>query len=160
LPGRWASGKRLNMDDKPSEDRAPEPRAGAAGASRAGPSERFWPYVELSESPSEEELSALEPGLAAALSPPGSRPFSVTIVFPPLDSPDYERAVELARQSPEYRQVGVFHRARFMVGDIAKVHELWMLVGDFDSAQVLIDDRALPYARQLWLPLMRFLLRG
>jgi hypothetical protein len=35
-----------------------------------------------------------------------------------------------------------------------------MLVGGFDSADVLIDDRPLPYARQLWLPLMWFLLRG
>jgi hypothetical protein len=148
------------MDDKPSASGAPEPQPGKAGEPRSGLTERFWPYVELSESPSEEELSELEPGLAAALSPPGSRPFSVTIVFPPLDSPDYERAVELARQSAEYRQVGVFHRARFLVGDIAKLHELWMLVGDFDAAQVLIDDRPLPYARQLWLPLMRFLLRG
>jgi hypothetical protein len=148
------------MESKPSGPQAPEPAAGPPGDARLGSSERFWPYVELSESPSEEELSALEPGLATALSPPGARPFSVTIVFPPLDSPTYERAVEMARQSAEYRQVGVFHRARFLVGDIAKIHELWMLVGDFDSAQVLIDDRPLPYARQLWLPLMRFLLRG
>jgi hypothetical protein len=148
------------MNDKPSGSQAPESTAGTAGETRHRPSERFWPYVELSESPSDEELSALEPGLATALSPPGARPFSVTIVFPRLDSPDYERAVEMARQSAEYRQVGVFHRARFLVSDIAKVHELWMLVGEFDSAQVLIDDRPLPYARQLWLPLMRFLLRG
>jgi hypothetical protein len=148
------------MDDKPPGSHAPESAAGTVGEISRRPSERFWPYVELSESPSDEELSALEPGLAAALAPPGSRPFSVTIVFPPLDSPNYERAVELARQSADYRQVGVFHRARFLVGDVARVHELWMLVGDFDSAQVLIDDRALPYARQLWLPLMRFLLRG
>jgi len=123
------------------------------------PSERFWPYVELSETPADEELAALEPGLSAALSPPGARPFSITIVFPPLDSPDYARAVELARQSAEYRQIGVFHRARFLAGDADKIHELWTLVGGFDSAEVLIDDRSLPYARQLWLPLIWFLIR-
>jgi len=117
------------MDDKPPGSHAPESAAGTVGEISRRPSERFWPYVELSESPSDEELSALEPGLAAALAPPGSRPFSVTIVFPPLDSPNYERAVELARQSADYRQVGVFHRARFLVGDVARVHELWMLVG-------------------------------
>jgi len=148
------------MGDTPRGSHDPEPAAGATSAPRHRPGERFWPYVELSESPSDEELAALDPGLASALSPPGARPFSVTVVFPPLDSPDYERAVELARQSAEYRQVGVFHRARFLAGDAAKLHELWMLVGGFDSADVLIDDRPLPYARQLWLPLMWFLLRG
>jgi hypothetical protein len=150
------------MNDKPSErpDAGATPASGAGEAEPCRPSERFWPYVELSESPSDEELSALEPGLSHALAPPDSRPFSITVVFPPLDSPDYERAVELARQSAEYRKVGVFHRARFLAADIEKLHELWMLVGGFGSAEVLIDDRPLPYARQLWLPLMWFLLRG
>jgi hypothetical protein len=150
------------MNDKPSDRHASAsaPESGAGGTGPYRPSERFWPYVELSESPSDEELSALEPGLANALSPPGARPFSITVLFPPLDSPDYERAVELARQSAEYRKVGVFHRARFLTGDIEKLHELWLLVGGFSSAEVLIDDRPLPYARQLWLPLMWFLLRG
>lgn len=127
---------------------------------RHRPGERFWPYADLSETPTEEDLSALDPALADALSPAGARPFSVTVVFPPLDSPDYERAVELARQSSEYRTVGLYHRARFLASDVVKLHELWMLVGTFDSVEVLIDDRPLPYARQLWLPLMWFLIRG
>ena len=47
------------------------------------PDERFWPYVELPEEPSNEELAALDPDLHAALF--GSkRPFSLTIVFPAL----------------------------------------------------------------------------
>ena len=147
------------MDDRPPERNTPEPAANADAPSRYRPSERFWPYVDLPETPTDEELAALEPSLATALSPPDARPFSVTIVFPRLESPDYARAVELARQSAEYRQVGVFHRARFFATDIPKLHELWTLVGGFDSADVLIDDRPLPYARQLWLPLMWFLLR-
>ena len=149
------------MDHRPSDRHAsqsvPEPEATPPGPYR--PTERFWPYVELSEAPSDEELAALEPGLASALSPPGARPFSITIVFPPLDTPDYARAVELARQAVEYRQVGVFHRARFLAADAEKIHELWTLVGGFDSAEVLIDDRSVPYARQLWLPLIWFLIR-
>lgn len=148
------------MKQKDSFSRAPESATGTDAETRYRPGERFWPYVDLSEAPTDEELSALEPGLAAALSPPGARPFSVTVVFPPLDTPDYDRAVELAQQSAEYRKVGVFHRARFLASDIVKLHELWMLVGMFDTAEVLIDDRPLPYARQLWLPLMWFLIRG
>lgn len=150
----------LDMADKLADKPAAEQPAGTVGAAAYRPSERFWPYVDLSETPTGEEIAALEPGLAAALSPPGSRPFSVTVVFPPLDSPDYERAVELARQSAEYRTVGVYHRARFLAGEVASLHALWLLVGGFDSVEVLIDDRPLPYARQLWLPLMWFLLRG
>ena len=149
------------MTDRPP-DRDTAGRASDSDATAPGryrPSERFWPYAELSETPSEEEFAALEPSLAQAIAPPGSRPFSITILFAPLDSPDYPRAVELARQSPEYRQIGVLHRARFHAGDAEKIHELWMLVGGSDSAQVLIDDRSLPYARQLWLPLIWFLIR-
>lgn len=148
------------MDDSNAGSRASRSATGPDGEIRHRPIERFWPYADLSETPTDEELSALDPALAAALSPPGARPFSVTIVFPPLDSPDYGKAVELAKQSAEYRQIGVFHRARFLAGDIVELHELWMLVGTFDSVEVLIDDRPLPYARQLWLPLMWFLLRG
>jgi hypothetical protein len=149
------------MRDRPP-DRDDSGRAADADAAVPGPyrlSERFWPYADLSETPSEEEFAALEPALATAIAPPGTRPFSITILFPPLDSPDYPRAVELARQSAEYRQIGVLHRARFHAGDAEKIHELWMLVGGCETAQVLIDDRALPYARQLWLPLIWFLIR-
>jgi hypothetical protein len=32
-------------------------------------------------------------------------------------------------------------------------------VGRFDSTDVLVDDRPIPYARELWLPLMWFLIR-
>src|SRR3972149_6115499 len=85
--------------------------------SRRRPIERFWPYVDLSEQPTEEELAALDPELAAALYGTPPRPFSLTFSFPPFEGPDYERAVELARGSLEYREGGAGgagrHRARF-----------------------------------------------
>ncbi len=148
------------MDDRNPGSGASQPVPPPGADLRHRPGERFWPYADLSETPADEDLSALDPALAAALSPVSTRPFSVTVVFPPLDTPDYDRAVELARQSAEYRTVGVFHRARFLAGDVVKLHELWLLIGGFDSVEVLIDDRPLPYARQLWLPLMWFLIRG
>src|SRR5581483_5276629 len=52
------------------------------------PYERFWPYVDLAEEPTTEELAALDPDLHSALF--GSkRPFSLTVVFPKFEGPDY-----------------------------------------------------------------------
>ena len=91
-----------------------------------------------------------------------TRPLSVTLVFPVLDSPDYARAVELAKASAEYRETGTGssfrHRARFWPADATKLRDLFELVGRFDACEVLIDDRPVPYARELWLPLIWFLI--
>jgi hypothetical protein len=127
------------------------------------PVERFWPYVNLPEQPTDEELAALNPELAEALFGASPRPFSISIDFPRFDGPDYARAVEMARRSAEYRETGagasVRHRARFYPADAARVRDLFELVGRFDASEVLIDDRPVPYARELWLPLLWFLIR-
>jgi hypothetical protein len=127
------------------------------------PVERFWPYVNLPEQPTDEELAALNPELAEALFGTSPRPFSISIEFPPFDGPDYPRAVEMARSSVEYREMGtgpsLRHRARFYSADAARVRDLFDLVGRFDASEVLIDDRPVPYARELWLPLLWFLIR-
>ena len=41
------------------------------------PLERFWPYTELSEEPSDEELAKLQPDLREAVFGPLNLPFSV-----------------------------------------------------------------------------------
>ncbi len=128
------------------------------------PSDRFWPYVELAEEPSDDELALLDPDLREILlGDTSDRPFSVTIVFPPFDGPDYERAVELARASTEYRVIGsgsaMRHRARFLPSEALKLRTLFELVESLDSCEVLVDDRPVPYARELWLPLIWFLIR-
>ena len=126
------------------------------------PLERFWPYVDLAEQPSDEELARLDPELAEALFGTPRRPFSVSLDFPPFDGPDYPRALELARASAEYRETGsgagLRHRARFYPGDALRLRTLFELVGRIDACDVLIDDRPVPYARELWLPLMWFLI--
>ena len=61
------------------------------------PVERFWPYVDLPEQPTDEELAALNPELAEALFGASPLPFSISIDFPRFDGPDYARAVEMAR---------------------------------------------------------------
>jgi hypothetical protein len=55
------------------------------------PLERFWPYAELPEQPTDEELAALDPDLFEALYGARPRPFSITLVFPDLDVPQFAR---------------------------------------------------------------------
>jgi hypothetical protein len=129
---------------------------------RFRPSDTFWPYVDLPEQPTDEEVARLDPELRTALFGAPSLPFSVTIVFPRFDAPDYARAVEIARASAEHVETGsggqVRHRARFFASDAVRLRDLWQIVGGLDACEVLVDDRPVPYARELWLPLFWFLL--
>jgi hypothetical protein len=127
------------------------------------PREQFWPYAGLEEEPSDEELIRLDPDLQDALyDRPISRPFSYTIVFAPFEGPDYERAVALAQQTSEYLQAGegtcVKHRARFRPDQVTALRDLWQIVGNEPTTDVLLDDRPVPYARELWLPLLWYLI--
>lgn len=135
-----------------------------SGAPEYQPRERFWPYAELPESPTPEELAALDPDLHEALFGAAPRPFSFTLVFPRFAGADYARAVELARASAEYRETGTGdafrHRARFYTGQAAALRELFRIVGRLDACEVLVDDRPVPGARELWLPLAWVLLIG
>lgn len=126
------------------------------------PLERFWPYADLPEVPTDEELAALDPDLQEALFGARPRPFSITLVFPELDSPEFARALELARAAAEFRESGSGeahrYRARFWSSDAVRLRNLFQIVGPSDATEVLIDDRPVPYARELWLPLVWFLL--
>jgi hypothetical protein len=126
------------------------------------PLERFWPYANLSEQPTDEELAAIDPDLQEALFGKSNRPFSITLVFPRLDIPEFARALDIARQSAEFRETGSGpahrFRARFLSSDAVNLRELFVLVGNADATEVLIDDRPVPFARELWLPLVWFLL--
>jgi hypothetical protein len=126
------------------------------------PDDRFWPYPDLPEQPDHDELVALDPDLRVALYGPSAQPFSITLVFPPFDGPDYERAIGMAKASAEYRTAGegraLRHRARFLPDDPLGLRDLFEIVGRFDETEVLVDDRPVPYARELWLPLIWFLI--
>ena len=140
---------------------APERATSQVDRGRHRPSDRFWPYVQLPEQPDAEELAALDPDLRDALYGPQDRPFSITLVFPRFDGPDYERAVAIARDATEYREVGegaTFRvRARFLPSEPLELRALFELVSSHDC-EVLIDDRPVPFARELWLPLIWFLI--
>ena len=163
------------MTDSPAkttDSGAPPAAAGvsaARGTAPAGaalpayqPEEHFWPYVELTERPTTEELAALDPDLRTALYGQADLPFSFTLVFPRFDGPDFERAVALAKASAEYREVGQGEqfriRARFYPADVERMRELFVIVGRHPGCDVLVDDRPVPFARELWLPLTWYLL--
>jgi hypothetical protein len=122
------------------------------------PLERFWPYAELPEQPTDEELASLDPDLHEALYGERPRPFSISLVFPRLDIPEFPAALEIARASAEFREIGTGaarrYRARFWSSDAARLRDLFQIVGVSDATEVLIDDRPVPYARELWLPLV------
>jgi hypothetical protein len=149
---------------KPAESRAPvdDSTPPAVEVPDYRPLERFWPYLDLPEQPTDEELANLDPALSEALFGTPRRPFSVSLQFPAFAGPDYVRALELARASAEYLELGdgaaLRHRARFYPADALRLRTLFEIVGRLDACEVLIDDRPLPYARELWLPLMWFLI--
>src|SRR3954467_11624780 len=126
------------------------------------PLERFWPYAELPEQPTAEELAALDPDLQDALFGAKPRPFSITLVFPDLNVSGFDRALAIARASAGFRETGsgaaARYRARFWSSDAERLRDLFQIVGPVDATDVLIDDRPVPYARELWLPLVWFLL--
>ena len=126
------------------------------------PLERFWPFAELPEQPTVEELAAIDPDLYEALFGAKPRPFSITLVFPPLEIPDFQKALSLARESAEFRETGSGtnrrFRARFWSSEAQRLRDLFQIVGPSDATEVLIDDRPMPFARELWLPLVWFLL--
>jgi len=128
------------------------------------PLERFWPYVELTEAPGPDELAALDPDLHAALFGPRDLPFSITLVFPDLAGEELAAALALAQAAREYRAVGAGaarrHRARFFSADASALRDLYALVGHLPESEVLIDDRPVPFARELWLPLLWLHLLG
>jgi hypothetical protein len=133
-----------------------------SGPPKYRPLERFWPYADLPEHPTEEEVAALDPDLQEALFGATPRPFSITLVFPPLDMPEFARAIELARGAAEFREIGQGeqrrYRVRFFTTDSARLRDVFQIVGVSDATEVLVDDRPVPYARELWLPLVWFLL--
>ena len=126
------------------------------------PVERFWPYLNLSEQPTDEELARLDPELSEVLFGTQKRPFSVSLEFPTFEGPRFDTALELARGSAEYLEVRlagqVRHRARFYPHQANQLRDLFEIVGSLEASEVLIDDRAVPYARELWLPLVWFLI--
>ena len=81
------------------------------------PVERFWPYVDLPEQPTDEELAALNPELAEALFGTPQLPFSSRSSSRASTDPTTRARWRWRARSAEYREIGagasLRHRARF-----------------------------------------------
>jgi hypothetical protein len=114
----------------------------------------------------EENVSHLDPEMLEILYPARApKEFTLSVVFgPPPESSGlterYQRAVAIAERSKGYRADGrdrsLRHSAVFGVDDVTKLHELFSLVGDFPSCEILVKGKKVPYARELWLPFFWF----
>lgn len=128
------------------------------------PLDRFWPYAELPEQPSDEELAALHPELREAIFGASALPFSITLSFPKFDGEAYAVALERMATADDLREVGTGtsfrHLATFFPGERPlRLRDLYEVVGGVPGCEVLIDGKPAPYARELWLPLIWFLIR-
>lgn len=128
------------------------------------PLDRFWPYADLPEQPSPDELAALHPELREAIFGARSLPFSVTLSFPKFEGDQYARAMELAAGADDHKEVGADaafrHLVTFFPGERpVRLRDLYEVVGGVPGCEVLIDNKPVPFARELWLPLIWFLIR-
>jgi hypothetical protein len=128
------------------------------------PLERFWPYTDIAEQPSDAELAKVEPDLREAVFGPLNLPFSVSLVFPDFPGDAGARAVRLAQASDDYYTHEAdgrrWHRARFHTGDRPmRLRDLYLIVAGVPGNEILINDKRVPYARELWLPLVWLLIR-
>ncbi len=113
----------------------------------------------------EADISQLSDEMAELLYPGRRpRPFRVAIRFGAFDGTDYERAVALARLSPVYAEEqspdGTVHRAAFDAGAARTLLALFELVRGRPGTEVLVDEKKVPYAHELWLPLFWIFVSG
>jgi hypothetical protein len=113
----------------------------------------------------ETDISSLSDEMADILYPGRRpRPFRMGVVFDAFGGPNYPRAVDLAKRSPVYREIGagrtLRHRAEFEPGDAAHMRDLYDVVGPISTTDVLVDGKRVPYSREIWLPLFWLFLRG
>src|SRR4030066_2302774 len=89
-----------------------------------------------------------------------AKEFKITLVFGYKISPDYARAVDLAKRNPAYTEEGtgewVRHSATFAPAQADDLFALFSLVHEWETTEVLVNHKRIPYAQQLWLPLMGF----
>jgi hypothetical protein len=107
----------------------------------------------------ESDISHLSDEMAELLYPGRRpRPFRIGLRFLPFDNPNYERALAIARRSPVYGEEpgepGPVHHAAFEPCAARDLRELYELVRGRPGSEVLVDGKKVPYAHELWLPLV------
>jgi hypothetical protein len=113
----------------------------------------------------EEDVSHLSDEMVDLLYPGRRpRPFRLGLAFEAFEGPGYERAVELARRSPDYNeeeQAGDrVHYAAFDAGAARTLRDLFELVRGRSGTEVRVDGKKAPYGHELWLPLFWIFVGG
>jgi len=89
-----------------------------------------------------------------------AKSFRITVVFGRRIHPHYEQAVALAKRNPTYKEEGsgdwIRHSAVYTPDMVEDLFALFNLVHDCEKTEILVNHKRIPYAHQLWLPLMWF----
>ena len=89
-----------------------------------------------------------------------AKEFKITLEFGYKTSPNYEKAVDLARRNPTYYEEGegewIRHSATYTPEDVEELFKLFNLIHEWEKTEVLVNHKKIPYGHQLWLPLMWF----
>jgi hypothetical protein len=113
----------------------------------------------------EADISHLSDEMADLLYP-GRRPrsFRLGVTFEGFDGPAGERAVALARRSPEYREAregeASTHHAAFDAASARTLRDLFDIVGSRPGTEVSVGGKRVPYGHELWLPLFWIFVAG
>jgi len=104
---------------------------------------------------------AMEEKLADILYPgTQAKTFKITLIFGWRITPDYQKAVDLAKRNPTYHEEGsgewVRHSVTFTPEEVDDLFDLFNIIHEWDNTEVLVNHKKIPYGHQLWLPLMWF----
>jgi hypothetical protein len=119
---------------------------------------RVVPKEELDISPLSDEMAdLLYPGRRP-------RPFRVSLRFDRFDGPGLEPALALARRSAQFREAQgrdtLEYHAAFDASEARTLLNLFEIVKERPDLDVRIDGKKLPYAHELWLPLVFMFVGG
>ena len=112
------------------------------------------------------EQGAVDRGLAESWGCPANAGSPYAVLRPASGEPCWFRLVEQPAH-PDFLPTTSYGWAAFetTVADVwhwpeALPHDLFEIVGPVPGTEVLIDDRPVPYSKELWLPLLWFHLLG
>ncbi len=122
--------------------------------------ERYW-VDRMAEKKSPGPDEATEEKLDSILHPSTqAKTFKITIEFGHKISPNYEKAVDLAKRNPSYKEKGsgewIRHSATYTPAEVEELFKLFNLVHEWEKTEILVNHKRIPYGHQLWLPLMWF----
>jgi hypothetical protein len=113
----------------------------------------------------EQDISQLSDEMAELLYPGRRpRPFRVSLSFGGFEGPGLAPALALARRSALFREEagrdGPVYHAAFDAGEARTLLNLFEIVKERPDLELRVDGKKLPYAHELWLPLVFMFVAG